>query len=361
MTSKGRRLKDVKAEQAAKRRKARRRKRAMFLIIEIFILFALLVVAYGLVKYGKIDKSIFEKGAIKVNDGVSQDGYTTIALFGGDSREGQLGAGTHADTMMVVSIDDKTKGIKIVSVYRDMLARQSSGEIKKANNAYFVGGPEAAINMLNENLDLDIEDYVTVDFSAVAEAVDLLGGIDVEITEAEATELNACQVEVAASSGKEVIPVSAGAQHLNGVQTVAYARMRHNVGGDYARTDRQRLVVQKMMEKVKKTNLITLNSMIDEIFPRVSTSFTMKDILKLAAGLARYELGETSGYPFEKIDGYVDGVGSVVVQLGHVENVEELHTFLYPKNDYTSSETVKSIAEQVELLSGYTRADYIAQ
>ena len=158
MADKGRRLQEAKAAQAAKRRRARRRKRAMFLITEIFILFALLVIGYGMIKYGKIDKSMFEKGAIKVNEGVRQDGYTTIALFGGDSREGNLGPGTHADTMMVVSIDDKTKEIKMVSVYRDMLARQASGEIKKANNGYFTGGPEAAINMLNENLDLDIED-----------------------------------------------------------------------------------------------------------------------------------------------------------------------------------------------------------
>ena len=358
MTNKGRRLNEVKAAQAAKRRRARRRKRVMFLITEIVILFALVVIGYGMIKYGKIDKNTFEKGSIKVNEGVSQEGYTTIALFGGDSREGNLGAGTHADTMMVVSIDDNTKEIKIVSVYRDMLARQASGEIKKANNGYFSGGPEAAINMLNQNLDLDIEDYVTVDFGAVAAAVDLLGGIDVEISEAEATELNACQVEVAMVSGQEVIPVTAGAQHLNGVQTVAYARMRHNVGDDYARTDRQRLVVQKMMEKVKACNLITINSMIDEIFPKVSTSFTMKEILKLAAGLARYELGETSGYPFEKTDGNVEGIGSAVVQLGHVENVEELHAFLYPKDEYTVSDTVRDIANQIESISGYTRANY---
>ena len=185
MTSSGKSLKDVKAKQIAKRRKARRRKRVLFLIIEIFILFVLMLMAYGLIMYGKIDKTILNQEAIKVNEGVSQNGYTTIALFGGDSREGKLGAGTHTDTMMVVSIDNKTKEIKIVSVYRDMLSRQMNGTMKKANNAYFVGGPEEAINMLNENLDLDIMYYVTVDFNIVTEAVDIMGGIDVELTEAE--------------------------------------------------------------------------------------------------------------------------------------------------------------------------------
>ena len=359
MADKGRRLKDVKAAQIAKRRRAKRRRRIMFLITEIFILFALVVVGYGMIKYGKIDKNTFEKDSIIVNDGVKTDGYTTIVLFGGDSREGNLGAGTHADTMMVASVDNKTKEIKMVSVYRDMLARQEDGTIKKANNGYFKGGPEGAINMLNTNLDLDIMDYVAVDFTIVAEVVDRVGGIDVELTEAEAVELNNTLIECKQVTGKEADNVIAGTQHLNGVQALAYSRMRYNVGGDYARTDRQRFVVQEVLQKVKK-NPLKINGMIDEIFPKVSTSFTMGEIMKLATGVLRYNIGETSGYPFEKTDGNVAGIGSVVIQLGHVENVEELHAFLYPKDEYTVSATVRDIAGQVEQVSGYTRAHYSA-
>ena len=352
MTSSGKSLKDVKAKQIAKRRKARRRKRVLFLFIEIVILFVLMLMAYGLIMYGKIDKTILNQEEIKVNEGVSQTGYTTIALFGGDSREGKLGAGTHTDTMMVASIDNKTKEVKIVSVYRDMLSRQMNGTMKKANNAYFVGGPEEAINMLNENLDLDIMYYVTVDFNIVTEAVDIMGGIDVELTEAEATELNNILIESKLVTGKEADNVTAGAQHLNGVQALSYARMRYNVGGDYARTDRQRLVVEKMVEKVKR-NPLKINALIDEILPKVSTNFSGKEVMKLAVGLPRYKIGETSGYPFEKTDGYVNGAGSVVIQLGHVENVEQLHAFLYPKAEYTPSETVKEIGQQIKRLTGY--------
>ena len=232
MTDKGRRLKDVKAAQLAKRRRAKRRRRVMFLITEIFILFALVVVGYGMMKYSKIQKSTFEKDSIKVNDGVKTEGYTTIVLFGGDSREGNLGAGTHADTMMVASVDNKTKEIRMVSVYRDMLARQEDGAIKKANNGYFKGGPEGAINMLNTNLDLDIMDYVAVDFTIVAEVVDRVGGIDVELTEAEAVELNNTLIECKQVTGKEADNVIAGTQHLNGVQALAYSSMRYNVGGE---------------------------------------------------------------------------------------------------------------------------------
>ena len=270
-----------------------------------------------------------------------------------------MGAGTHADTMMVASVDNKTKEIRMVSVYRDMLARQEDGAIKKANNGYFKGGPEGAINMLNTNLDLDIMDYVAVDFTIVAEVVDRVGGIDVELTEAEAVELNNTLIECKQVTGKEADNVIAGTQHLNGVQALAYSRMRYNVGGDYARTDRQRFVVQEVLQKVKK-NPLKINGMIDEIFPKVSTSFSMGEVLKLATGVLRYNIGETSGYPFEKTDGNVAGIGSVVIQLGHVENVEELHAFLYPKDEYTVSATVRDIAGQVEQVSGYTRAHYSA-
>ena len=289
---------------------------------------------------------------------MKQEEYTTIALFGGDSREGELEAGTHADTIMIVSIDNDTKEIKIVSVYRDLLTMQQDGNIRKANSAYFMGGPKDAINMLNQNFDLDIQDYVTVDFKAMADVVDLLGGIEIEVTEAEATEMNKYIHETALVAGKEGQTVSSGAQTLNGVQAVTYARIRKNVGGDYARTDRQRVVIQKMAEKAKQTDLTTLNKILDQVFPQVSTSFTLSDLIGLAAGALEYQLGETKGFAFEHTDGYVNGVGSVVVPLGVVENVEELHEFLYPKSEYSVSDTVRDIANEIEMLSGYTREDY---
>lgn len=358
MARSGRSLREAKAEKAAKKRRARRRKRAIFLIVEILILFVLLAVGYVMVKYGKIQLNVFGDGDIQINDGIEQDGYTTIALFGGDSREGQLEAGTHADTIIVVSIDNETKEIKMASVYRDLVTKQEDGEIKKANNAYFVGGPQEAINLLNRNLDLDIEHYVTVDFKALADAIDLLGGIEVDVTADEATEINNYIEETAMVAEKKAIYVSEGTQTLDGVQSVTYARIRKNVGGDYARTERQRLVIQKVIERVKQTDLATINDIIDEVFPQVSTSFTLTELIKLATGVTKYKMGETSGFPFERTDGSVEGIGSVVVPLGFVENVEELHAFLYPKDEYTVSQTVQDIASEIEYLTGFTREDY---
>ena len=356
----GRSLRDAKAERAAKKRRAKRRRRAFVLIAEVFTLFILLGIGYVMNKYDKFQLNLFGEGDIYFNEGTKQEHYTTVALFGGDSREGQLEEGTHADTIMIASIDEETKEVKIVSIYRDLLTMQMNGKIKKANNAYFTGGPKDAINMLNKNFDVAIEDYVTVDFGAFADVVDLLGGIEIDVSKEEAAEMNRHIIGTAQSVGKnKSYYMKAGLQTLDGVETVTYSRIRKNVGGDYGRTERQRLVIQKLVEKVKQTDISTLNKIIDEVFSQVSTSFTLKEIISLAAGVMQYELGETSGFAFERTDGSAAGIGSVVIPLGVVENVEELHAFLYPKDtDYAVSETVKDIAKEIEAVSGYTRADY---
>lgn len=354
----GRSLKEAKAERAAKKRQARRRKRAIVLVIEILILFILLTIGYGMSKYGKFRINLFQDGDILMNEGAVKEEYTTIALFGGDSREGQLEAGTHADTIMIASIHNDTKEIKLISVYRDLLTMQMEGKVGKANSAYFTGGPKDAINMLNKNFDLDIQDYVTVDFGAMAEVVDLLGGIEIDVTEAEAEEMNNYIKESGQVVGKPATMVKAGTQTLDGVQALTYSRIRKNVGGDYARAERQQAVIKKLLEKVKKTDLRTIDSIINSVFSRISTSFTLQEMLELASGVTKYELVGTNGFAFERIDGNIEGIGSVVIPLGVLENVQELHEFLYPEKEYTPSETVKEIAKEIENLSGYTRTDY---
>lgn len=354
----GRSLKEAKAERAAKKKRAKRRRRIAVLLVEILILVILLGIGYVMTKYGKFQLNMFGVGDIIKNEGVEKEGYTTIALFGGDSREGALEAGTHADTIMIASINNQTKEVKLVSVYRDLLVQGTEGELAKANSAYFFGGPKDAINMLNQNFDLDIEDYVTVNFQALADVVDMLGGIEIDVTDEEAEEMNNYIGETAQAVGKEADHMVGGLQTLDGVQAVTYARIRKNVGGDYGRTERQRLVIQKLAEKVKETDLSTLNDIIDQVFSQISTSFTLREIISLATGVFQYELGENKGFAFEYTDGSVEGIGSVVVPLGVVENVEELHEFLYPNEEYVVSETVQGIAQKIESVTGYSREDY---
>lgn len=356
----GRQLREAKAKRVEKKRKARRLKRAVVLSVEVFVFVCLLSVGYLMEKYGKFQVNLFNEGEVKFNEGVEQEHYTTIALFGGDSREGVLGAGTHADTMMLVSINDNTKEIRIVSVYRDLLTKQQDGSIRKANSAYFVGGAKDAINMLNENFDLDIEDYITVDFGAVVSVVDLLEGIEVDVKEDEAAEMNNHIEETARIAGQKAKKMEAGLQTLNGVETVTYARIRKNVaGGDYSRTERQRLVIHKLLEKLKAMKLTQVNDIVDEVFGQVETSLSLEEMLGLASGIFKYELTETNGFPFKHTDGNIEGIGSVVIPIGVIDNVKELHTFLYPKSEYKVSKEAKAVAEEIEELICQTKEDTV--
>lgn len=347
----GRSLKAAKAERVAKKRRAKRRKRALVLLVEVIIFCSLIGTGYIMTKYNKFQLNPFEGNDLQINEGVQQEKYTTIALFGGDSREGQLEAGTHADTMMIVSINKENKEVRIVSIYRDLLTKQLDRKLNKANHAYYHGGPLEAINMLNQNLDLDIRDYVTVDFKAMADAVDLLGGIEIDVTDAEAEELNNYIDETALVTGKKTKHIEGGMQTLDGVQTVTYARIRKNVGDDYKRTERQRLVIEKMLEKIKQTDMSTLNDIIDTVFPQVSTSFELKELVQLATGVLQYELKETSGYPFETKDEMIKGLGSVVMSKDAKQSLVELHAFLYPNEEYTISETAESIVQEINAFS----------
>lgn len=352
-----RQLKAVQAAKARKKRRNRRRKRAIILIVEIIILLMLSGTAYVMAKYDKFQKVDINSDDIKVNEGVKLEGYTTMALFGGDSREGQLEAGTHADTIIIAVMDHDKKEIRMASVYRDTLLEQEDGSYNKANYAYFSGGPVDAINMLNKNLDLNIEDYATVDFKAMADVVDLIGGIEIDVTDAEADMLNKYLGETAKVAQKEAHKLSGGGTYnLDGPQAVTYARLRKLEGGDYKRTERQRLVIQKIFEKAVKMDVGTLNKIVDTVFPQVSTSFTLKEIVNLGSAGITYELAESTGFPFDRDDSTRYHGTSVVIAQGLAENVQELHEFLYPGEEtYVVSDTIQSISDDIMNTTGVVR------
>lgn len=356
MARKKQSLKAVDAVKARKNRRSRKKKRAILLAVELVILLLLIGVAFVMAKYDKFQTVAIDADDIEINEGVKKEGYSTFVLFGGDSRNGQLEAGSHADTIIIVSLDNETKEIRMVSVYRDTLLEQMSMDYHKANQAYFRGGPVEAINMLNKNLDLAIEDYATVDFKAMADVVDLVGGIEISVTDAEAEALNNYIKETARVAGKEAHKLSKGGTYvLDGPQAVTYARLRKLEGGDYKRTERQRVVIKALFGKVKKIDLKTLNSIIDTVFPQVSTSFELRELLALAKSATEYKLGDSAGFPFDKTDGKFTSAGSVVVALGHAENVQQLHKFLYPKEEKEISATVQTISDNITSITGVVR------
>ena len=307
--------------------------------------------AYVFAKWNKIDTQEIKADDLIINEEVKQnkdvdlgDGYTNVALFGVDSRDGNLGKGNRTDCIIVASLNNETKEIKMVSVYRDTLLDLSDGTYQKCNAAYSYGGPVTAINMLNMNLDLDIEDYVTVDFGAIADAIDLLGGVEIDVKEEEVQYLNKFLGETARSAGKEAHPVDqSGEQLLDGTQATTYARIRSTAGGDFTRTERQRLVIEKMFEKALEADLGTINSIIDKVFPQVSTSFTLQEILTYASAYSQYTLGENTGFPIDKTTDTISGLGSIVIPQDLASNVTKLHEFLFGTADYTPSSTVQTV------------------
>lgn len=352
----------LKAEQVAKARqkkRQRRRRRAVVLVLEVLVLLLLSGVAYAMMKYDKFQTVNIDKKDLELNEGIEEkEGYTTIALFGGDSRDGELEEGTHADTIIIVSINNKTKDIRLASIYRDTLLQQMDSTLNKANQAYFTGGPKEAINMLNKNLDLDIQNYATVDFTALVDTIDLLGGLEIEVTDAEANCMNQYLGETARVAGKDANYLQGGGTYdMDGAQAVTYARIRKLEGGDYKRTERQRIVIEKIFDKVLDTDLATINEIIDTVFKQVSTSFTLKELIGLAASATKYELGENTGFPFDVDDSHTyQNAGSVVIALGLAENVKQLHEFLYPDEEAQEvSTTVQNISDEIAYMTGVVR------
>lgn len=350
---------DIRPPKKKLSKRKRQKRKIIFTIVAFIVLLILLAVAYVSTKLGKMDSIPIEN--VEVNEGLddsAMEGYTTLALFGIDNRSNGNFATGNSDTMIIVSINNDTGEIRMCSLYRDTyLDISASGEteskFRKANAAYMAGGPEQAINMMNKNLDLNISDYVVVDFNALIEVIDLLGGIEIDVAEEEIEYINGYMVELNQVTGKEIVQVtSPGLQTLNGMQATAYARIRYTTGWDFKRTERQRTVITKMFEKAKGAGIGTLNSILDEALPNVSTSLSMTEMLGLMTKIGKFSMGENAGFPFDNTTGSVGNLGSVVIPVDLSANVKQLHEFLYQNMEYTPSEKVKSLSNTIRNNTG---------
>ena len=283
-------------------------------------------------------------------------GYQNIALFGVDSRgDGSDMGVNNSDTIIIASINNDTKAVKLVSVYRDTLLNVGNDSYHKANSAYMAGGASQAVSMLNTNLDLQIQDYVTVDMNALVKVIDLLGGLTIEMTADEVVHMNNYCVETSEITGQDytrIEPEVAGVYELNGVQATSYARIRYTAGLDFERTERQRLILQKLVQKAKKSSLGTLSSIMDEVFPLVKTSLSKSQIFDMGAGMLSYTFDETCGFPYEHTGKMIDGKGDVVIPDTLETNVKELHRFLFGDEAYVPSDVVIHRSQKIAELGG---------
>lgn len=298
-------------------------------------------------KMNKLKSVKLNTDKLNISDEVQhEEGYTNVALFGLDSRENDLGKGNRSDTIMIASLNNDTKEVKLVSIYRDTLLELDDGSYNKANAAYAFGGPEGAVSLINRNLDMNIEKYVTVNFNALVDVIDAVGGLDLELTHDEVVHMNNYCVETSKVTGKsyeKIEPEVEGTYHLNGVQAVSYSRIRYTAGGDFKRAERQRLVLQKIADKVQNMSVGTVNKIIDSVFPQISTNFTLAEMIGYAKNLTKYKLGDSIGFPTDNTTDMLNEVGSVVIPDTLSSNVMEVHKFLFGNDGYTVSSTITSV------------------
>ena len=351
--------KKLAQQERQKKKKKRRRRRVVLLCFELFILAILCVVGYGMLKLGKLDINILNPNNLEVYKDTGP--YTNIACFGLDSRNGELEGGVQSDSIMIVSINNETNDVTLTSVYRDTLLLHADGNYEKANSAYNRGGPEAAISLLNRNFDLDIRNYVSVNFSALVDVIDALGGLEIDMTQEEAFYCNGYAFETAQVVGKEMtkedcIDEVAGTQLLDGIHAVGYARIRYTEGNDFKRTERQREVLELTVEKAKKANLLTLNKIVDEVFPQISTSLSITDMLGFAANILNYNIVGKTGFPYAVTtsEDVRNHTGSYVVPIDFIGNVSMLHQNIFAEEWYEPSSKVKQIHDDIIYLTGVT-------
>lgn len=283
---------------------------------------------------------------------VSDDGYWTIAVFGVDSRDGSLGKGALSDVGMICSIDKKTGEIRLVSVFRDSYLRIDNDDTyHKINEAYFKGGHQQAVEALEQNLDIKIDDYATFNWKAVVDAINVLDGVDIEITDREFAYINGFITETVNSTGVGSYQLDhSGMNHLDGVQAVAYARLRL-MDTDFNRTERQRKVLNLAMEKAKAADFNTLKTLIGTVFPQISTSVGVDDLVMMAKDARKYYIGQTSGFPFAHVEMKI-GKMDCVIPATLESNVIQLHSFLYDDDSYSPSGMVRKISSHISEKSG---------
>jgi LCP family protein required for cell wall assembly len=350
---------------AAKKKEKKKRGKILLFIVEIFVLLLMVVVLYGVLKTEKVGKVELAKEDIVINEEVKEieettmKGYRNIALFGVDSTTGALTKNTRSDSIMIASINLDTGDCKLVSVYRDTYLNLGNDTYNKCNAAYAKGGPMQAINMLNMNLDLNITDFITVGFEGLTDTIEALGGVEIDVTEAEISHLNNYQISMVgktsdgehytANAGTDYIPVTtAGKQVLNGLQATAYCRIRY-IGDDFMRTQRQRTVLLAIAEKVKTASPATLNKIANDVFSEVYTSLDLSEIVELLGEVNKYQVVAQGGFPEEtmRATGTVGAKGSCVIPRSLESNVKWLHEFLFEDEDYTPSEAVKEYSNKV--------------
>ena len=312
----------------------------IFLLIILILLGLALGVGYAILtdKLSNMDYVEIDESSIHVNSGVDENlkDYRNIVLLGVDSQDGSF-SNTRSDCIIIVSINKKTNDVNLTSVYRDTYVQIDGHGLDKITHAYAYGGPELAMSTLNKNLDLNITEFVTVNFETVKTVVDSIGGVTIKVTDAEATQISGL------SSG--------GTYTLNGEQALAYSRIR-KIDSDYQRTERMRTVIEAVFDKVKTLGVSELSNFVDTILPLISTNLSSNEIISMIPSVPFYTIKDSEGWPYDVRGISTDAWYGVPVTLE--SNVKKLHAELFGNDNYTPTETVQEISDDIINDTGYS-------
>lgn len=332
-----------------KERKQKKKRLKILLVFEVLFILILIPVVFLVFQVSRIPSYNMELEAVSMNDvdDKNMSNYQNIAVFGVDSRANDLKKNTRSDSIIVVSINKKNKDVKLLSVYRDTYVNIEEHGYTKINHAYSYGGPELAISTLNKNFDLNIKDFITVNFSALTNLIDKAGGVTIDITEAELKHVNAYTRDVARINGTKCIYLKkAGKQKLNGTQATAYCRVRYTKGGDFTRAQRQRTVMYALLKELKSSGIPTMYSAFQEMLPQIYTSLSTPELLSIASGVFSYDIVEDTGFPFDSAPQKISGA-DVIVPKTLSSNVTKMHEFLFKTEAFKPSGTVAAYSKEI--------------
>lgn len=279
------------------RKRKKRNSKIMIAIICIITLICILSIAwiYGNNLLSKMKRVEIDESDLGIKEEVTEKIETSeikdivnIAILGVDENEAEDDVG-RSDATMIATFDPVHKKLKITSIMRDTYIDIPDHDKDKLNHAYAYGGHQLTIKTLNQNFGLNIKDYVKINFQELEELVDAIGGIDIELSDEEITEVDNYIVLVSEAlnipTERLIKDETTGKVHLNGFQTLGYCRIRSTAGGDFDRTERHRKIMTEMFNKISSAGTSQLASMATKLLPYVETSLSNKEILNLAANV----------------------------------------------------------------------------
>ncbi|MHB9944808.1 LytR family transcriptional regulator [Clostridium botulinum] len=311
-----------------------KKKKWILSILAVIVLMSVVSALYVYSKLGSVKKVPISKDdkELKIDKKAESygDDVINIAFFGLDRRKKE--EPSRSDAVMILSLDKKHKKVKLSSIMRDSYVDIEGHGKTKLNHAYAYGGPELAIKTINSNFKLNIRDFVAVDFYGLENIIDTVGGVEIPVRFDEIKYINSYMQGTAKVENKAVQEVqSPGLQNLNGMQAVAYARIRYTSGGDYERTERQRTILTAVMNKIKKLGPTEFPKVVSVLLPNVESSLSSTEIIKM--GTSVFTLGidnvEQQRFP---LDNYCEGKlidGIYYLLFNEEKTIDQMYKYIF--------------------------------